>query len=145
MGSEPSSRLEEGQVAGLAFQPRPAPARIVLVCQPALGVRLNVQRIGLRPVHCGDDAADCQGGRAAPRSCLCERIHRRRVRHAMQPKPDLPFWNAGLDKPVLVGDGTELRTLNEAAAFIEAHASRQESLPFDAAGLSLEQAGTVPT
>jgi hypothetical protein len=58
----------------------------------------------------------------------------------MQQNLDLPFWNAGLDKPVLTENGSELRTLHEAAAFIEAHASGRQSLAFDAARLSLEQA-----
>jgi hypothetical protein len=58
----------------------------------------------------------------------------------MQRNLDLPFWNAGLDKPVLTEDGSELHSLHEAAAFIEAQASRRQSLPFDAARLSLEQA-----
>jgi hypothetical protein len=69
-----------------------------------------------------------------------ELMRRRCVKHAMQQDLDLPFWNAGLDKPVLTEDGSELRTLHEAAAFIGGQASRRRSLPFDAARLSLEQA-----
>lgn len=58
----------------------------------------------------------------------------------MQQKPDLPFSNAGLDKPVTTEDGSELRTLHEAATFLESHAPHRRSIPFDAARLSLERA-----
>lgn len=62
------------------------------------------------------------------------------VTPAMQRKPDLPFWNSSFDRPVPTEDGTEFRTLHEAAAFIEGHASRRQSLAFDAARLSCEEA-----
>ncbi|QJP13258.1 hypothetical protein G3545_06100 [Starkeya sp. ORNL1] len=32
---------------------------------------------------------------------------------------DLPYWNADLDKPILLRDGKELRTLHEAVVFLE--------------------------
>lgn len=66
--------------------------------------------------------------------------HARGVKPAMQRKPDLPYWNASLDRPVPTEDGTELHSLHEAAAFIEAHASRRPSLAFDEARISLKQA-----
>src|SRR5438067_1396461 len=62
------------------------------------------------------------------------------VKHAMQRKPDIPYWNASLDRPVPTEDGSELHSLHEAATFIEARASQRGSLVLDAAGLSLEQA-----
>ena len=69
-----------------------------------------------------------------------EPIASRGVLDAMLTQIDLPYRNAVLDKPVLAEDGTELRTLHEAAAFLEAHTSRHRSIPFDAAWLTLEKA-----
>lgn len=55
-------------------------------------------------------------------------------------KRDHPFWNDGLDKPVVLKDGTELRTLHEAAALIAKHFGRRRSPTLDAAMLMLDAA-----
>lgn len=40
---------------------------------------------------------------------------------------DLPNWDGGFDKPILLRDGKELRTLHEAGAFLDDQFAGQHS------------------
>ena len=52
----------------------------------------------------------------------------------------LPFWDASFDKPVVLHDGTELRTLHEAAAFLDSHFSGRCGVQYTGTMLTLNAA-----
>ena len=51
---------------------------------------------------------------------------------------ELPFWDAGLDTPILLRDGTELRTLHEAAVFLEEQFAGQRGVQLTGVRLALK-------
>jgi hypothetical protein len=51
---------------------------------------------------------------------------------------ELPFWDAGFDKPITLRDGTELRTLQEAATFLDKAFAGQRGVQLTGARLTLK-------
>ncbi|QJP12975.1 hypothetical protein G3545_04465 [Starkeya sp. ORNL1] len=50
---------------------------------------------------------------------------------------DLPHWNADLDKPILLRDGKELRTLHDAAVFLDERFAGQRGVQLTGVRLAL--------
>ncbi len=52
----------------------------------------------------------------------------------------LPFWDAGFDRPIVLHDGTELRTLHEAASFLDGHFTGHRGVQYTGTMLTLNAA-----
>ncbi|MDF2998154.1 MAG: hypothetical protein K0R27_3791 [Xanthobacteraceae bacterium] len=52
----------------------------------------------------------------------------------------LPFWDAGFDQPIILHDGTKLRTLHETAAFLDRHFEGRRGVQYTGAMLTLSSA-----
>jgi hypothetical protein len=51
---------------------------------------------------------------------------------------ELPFWDAGFDKPIRLRDGAEIRTLHEAVTFLDAQFPGQRGVQITGTRLALK-------